>query len=94
MTTDIETRIRKRHPGKILDIRYTDLTADPLGCVERIYTHAGIVLADAQRSDLVAHLQDNTKGKHGSHRYDLSEFGLTASAIKLRFADYERQFLS
>ena len=85
---------RNRHPGKILDIRYTDLIADPLGCVERIYAHASIVLADAQRSELVTYLQENTKGKHGSHSYDLSEFALTASAIKTRFAAYERQFLN
>lgn len=85
---------RKRHPGTILDIRYTDLTGDPLGCVERIYTHAGIVLADTQRTGLVAHLQANTKGKHGSHTYDLAEFGVTTSETKARFADYEKQFLN
>lgn len=85
---------RNRHPGKIFDMRYTDLTANPLGCVERIYAHAGIVLADAQRSELVSHVKENTKGKHGSHNYKLSEFGVTASAIKTRFADYERQFLN
>ncbi|MEY8828644.1 sulfotransferase [Sedimentitalea sp. XS_ASV28] len=85
---------RQRHPGKILDIRYADLTADPLECVEKIYAHADIVFSDAQRTALAAHLQDNTKGKHGAHDYDLSEFGMTVSEIKSRYADYESRFLT
>jgi LPS sulfotransferase NodH len=84
---------RARHPGKILDIRYTDLTANPLACVEAIYEHAGIDLTDGHRENLSAHLKQNTKGKHGAHDYDLAGFGLSASLIKARFSDYEAAFL-
>ncbi|MDU8929128.1 sulfotransferase [Alisedimentitalea sp. MJ-SS2] len=85
---------RSRHPGKILDIRYDDLTTDPLGCVKAIYAHAGLTFTDHQRASLASHLQSNTKGKHGAHDYDLSEFGLTAAAIKERYSDYETKFLT
>ena len=84
---------RARHPGKIIDIRYTDLTADPMGTVESIYSSAGIQMSDEQRSSLRAHLADNPKGKHGEHKYDLSDVGLNAKEIGLRYAGYVREFL-
>lgn len=85
---------RSRHPGKVLDIRYTELTQAPLACVERIYAHAGIPFSHAQRASLASHLQGNPKGSHGAHDYALSDFGLTAATIKTRFSDYEARFLT
>lgn len=84
---------RAKHPGKIIDIRYTDLTADPMGTVESIYLSAGIQMSDEQRSSLRAHLAANPKGKHGEHKYDLSDVGLNAEEIGLRYAGYVREFL-
>lgn len=88
------TAARAKHPGKILDIRYIDLVADPIGSVEKIYEHAEIKLGAEQGEALKAHMRRNTKGKNGAHTYDLAEFGVTTSEIKARFADYEQQFLT
>lgn len=82
-----------RHPGKVLDIRYADLTANPLECVERIYDQAGVRLMDDQRIALKSHLEANTKGKHGAHTYDLADYGVSEPSIHARYADYERRFL-
>lgn len=84
---------RLRHPDKILDIRYTDLVTDPLSSVEAIYAHAKVPLRAEQRTSLQAHLHSNTKGKHGTHEYDLFEFGLSGEQLKTRYSDYEATFL-
>jgi len=84
---------RVRHPGRILDVRYTDMMADPLACVEKIYAHANLSLVDEQRASLETHLNRNRQGKHGAHDYGLSDFGVRNDEIKSRYADYAARFL-
>ncbi|MGH1578622.1 sulfotransferase [Planktotalea sp.] len=84
---------RLKHPGKILDIRYVDLVADPMRCVKAIYDHAQIQLSTEQRETLKDHLQGNAKNKHGTHDYDLSQLGLSEGELSERFAEYENRFL-
>lgn len=87
------TAARLKHPGKILDIRYTDLIADPLRCVKAIYDHAQIQFSAEQCEKLKDHIQSNTKGKHGAHDYDLSKLGLSEAKLSARYANYETRFL-
>lgn len=85
---------REKHPGKILDIRYTDLMENPMHCVEAIYEHAQSPLSANHRESLQAHMQRNTKGKHGAHDYNLSEFGLDADQLRARYSAYEAHFIN
>ena len=64
-----------------------------MGTVESIYSSAGIQMSDEQRSSLRAHLAANLKGKHGEHKYDLSDVGLNAEEISVRYAGYVREIL-
>jgi hypothetical protein len=84
---------RLKHPGMILDITYNALIADPLKCVETIYSRAKIPLSEEQRTNLKVYSQSNAKGKHGVHDYNLSSFGLNTDKLKMRYADYDAEFL-
>ncbi len=39
-----------------------------------------------------AYLAHNPKGKHGSHSYDLAEYGLSVDGVRERFRDYIERY--
>jgi hypothetical protein len=39
-----------------------------------------------------AHIGENPQHRHGSHRYSLEEYGLSAEAVCTRLADYIERF--
>lgn len=84
---------RLAHPGRILDVRYTDMMADPLKTVERIYAFCGVALSDDRRQSLEQHHQNHPKGQHGEHQYSLSEFGLENNWVIDHYRDYSAQFI-
>ncbi|WP_117208180.1 sulfotransferase family protein [Allorhizocola rhizosphaerae] len=68
----------KHDPAHFLDVHYDDFIRDPVHVLEQVYDRLGStppasVLELAQR------------GTPGSHRYDLADFGLTASEVAARF---------
>jgi len=83
---------REKHQGRIIDIRYDDLIADPIATVERLYAQADLRLDAEARAALSRHQKTNRKGQHGGHSYGLSEFGLTSEGLRTRFAGYENRF--
>lgn len=92
-TVDRALRERKQaNPAHFYDLQYTDLTADPLGAVERIYDYFGYVLSPASRTQMQSWLAQNQQHKHGEHHYQLEEFGLTTDMVHARLADYLAMF--
>jgi hypothetical protein len=39
-----------------------------------------------------AYLAGNPKGKHGSHQYDLAEYGLSQDGVRDHFREYIEQY--
>ena len=56
--------------------------------MERVYGAFGDELTGQARAAMQAHVDSRPKGKFGTHRYDLDEFGLDAPALAERFAGY------
>jgi len=79
---------RARHPEvAFLDVDYAQLTSAPLDVVRAIYGFDELELTPDVEARFVAYLDDNAQGKHGSHTYDLAEFGLRAEEVRERFPD-------
>lgn len=76
----------------IVDVQYADLVGDPIGTMERVYGSFDDELTGQARQAMQAHLDSRPKGKHGSHRYDLDEFGLDGPALAERFAGYVERY--
>lgn len=92
-TVDRALRERKQaNPAHFYDLHYTDLTADPLGAVARIYDHFGYGLSTVSRTQMQSWLAQNQQHKHGEHHYQLKEFGLTTGIVHERLADYLAMF--
>ena len=84
---------RQRRPDvPFLDLHFEDFVANPISAVEKIYDFDGRPFDDAARSTMETYLAEHPKGEHGSHRYELSDFGLSKEAVTERFATYCRHF--
>lgn len=77
----------KHNPGQFYDVDYLDFVADPIGTAEGIYRYFDIPLSG---SALLAMEEIHAESKSGprapKHTYSLTDYGLTADAVKARFA--------
>ncbi len=75
-------------PEMFVDMSQREFVENPMAVVDRVYDAFGMQLSDDSRAALQAHIDNNPKGKHGRHEYDLAEYGLTSAMIAERFAFY------
>jgi hypothetical protein len=83
---------RAAHPGRVHDVSYRSLVADPVGTVRGIYERFGMSLGAEAEQVMGAWLAANPQGKHGRHRYSLEQFGLDRDAIDQLFPGYPECF--
>jgi hypothetical protein len=84
--------VRRSRPQQVLDIMHGDFHRDPMGVVERIYRFIGEELSPATRAAMQQRIIDDPERQHGSHRYNVADFGLTEEEIRERFGSYIEQF--
>jgi len=83
---------RAAHPGRVHDVHYRDLMNDPIGTVRSIYQYFGYEMAPVMEERMQRWLADNPVRKHGAHRYDLEQFGLSRDEMDALFEPYRKQF--
>lgn len=77
---------------QIADLKFDDFMQDPLAAVERIYERFGWPIDDRIRDRMRAFLEENPRGKHGTHRYTLEMFHLSPDEVNERLASYRERF--
>jgi hypothetical protein len=80
-------------PERFADVRYEELLADPIAVVRRLYERFGYAYSDQLEEGMRRWLREHPQHKHGVHRYDLAEYGLTADEVDGRFMGYGRRYL-
>jgi hypothetical protein len=86
------TAVRAARPAvPVVDVRYPDLVADPMGQVERIYAAAGLSLTACTRQAIGRHLAGDPHDRVARHRYSLGQFGLDADVERRRYAMHRAQ---
>jgi hypothetical protein len=78
----------KHGANAIHDIQYAEQMRDPIGTMKALYARFDEPFTPSAEAGMRAHLANNPQGKHGKHHYTLEEFGLTAGAVRERYADY------
>lgn len=79
----------KYDPAQFIDVDYTDFVGDPLGTVEKIYSHFSIPMTEqAHRAMEAMHSESRSGSRKPAHRYTLEEYGLTTAEVDERFGDY------
>ncbi len=77
---------------RFLDISYHDVMANPVGTVEHIYSHFGLVMSAQHAAGIRAWLHDNPQAKHGVHRHSPADFAIDADAVNRELASYVDRF--
>ncbi|MFT5481367.1 MAG: hypothetical protein ACI9GW_000008 [Halieaceae bacterium] len=76
----------------ICDIQYADVMRDPIEEIRKVYQHFDEPFTAEAETAMNRYIQDNPKGKHGSHAYSLEDYGLNKEQIRERYKDYCERF--
>ena len=78
--------------NRFFDVQYLDLVRNPLGCVKAALRHVGLECSPELENKVIDWTKLNRQGKHGKHRYALSDYGLTQNDVHSVFSDYIERF--
>ena len=84
---------RSRLPEeRFLDVHYRDTLADPMAQVRRIYEFLELELTPEVEAAMETWRAENSQTKHGTHRYQLEDFGLEREELEPHFKAYMERF--
>jgi Sulfotransferase family len=79
--------------GQISDVRYTDLVADPIGTVTRLYEGWDLELSSAASSALERYVAArHVERGHPAHEYGFEDTGLPLAEHRALVTDYQERF--
>jgi hypothetical protein len=80
---------RKANPQvKVHDLRFKDIVADPVAAVRGVYAHAHMDFTPETEAAVAGWWAANPSDKHGQHKYELADYGLTREQADSVYADY------
>lgn len=85
-------KVRRAHPGQVLDILHADFHRDPMGVLETIYAFIGMDIPEATRAKLAERIEERPELQFGVHRYDIANFGMTPEEAREPFGDYVERY--
>ena len=89
----LDARQRLDLDGRILDVSYEQVRAEPMAIVGEVYRRAGVSLTVEEERSIAAWHDGNEQGRFGRHEYTLAEFGLTEADIDKTFGKYIKRFI-
>ena len=81
-------RKRNQDTDRFIDIHYDAFINYPLQTLKSIYLKTGMPMNKDLETQLDSSDKENTKGKYGSHHYDIDDFGITETHINTHYTDY------
>ncbi|MET0364404.1 MAG: sulfotransferase [Sphingobium sp.] len=84
--------VKARHPGQVMDVAHRDFHGAPMQVLDRIYAFIGMGISDETRAGFARRIEERPELQHGAHRYDVTDFGMTADQVRAPFADYVARF--
>ncbi|MCB0995561.1 MAG: sulfotransferase [Acidimicrobiales bacterium] len=77
---------------RFVDSHFSDLIADPVAALQKIYAAFGLPWPDGHGDVITAYLDHKPKGKFGAHRYSADSFGIEPDAVREAFANYMEHY--
>jgi hypothetical protein len=77
---------------QISDVRYTELTADPVGTIARLYDGWGLALSAAAESSIGRYVDARHHGRSGGHDYRFEDTGLDLAEHRALVSEYQERF--
>ena len=79
-------------PGRLCDVTYPRLVADPVGTVRMVYDKFAYDFTPEYEQRLRRFLAEKDPSRRPKHVYSLEQFNLDGAAISEAFAAYHRQY--
>lgn len=76
-----ETRNNPKYEKNFCDIAYADLVKNPLGTVEKVYSHFGLSFPEQTKAAVKSCKDRMPRAAHGVHKYSLAQFDMTTEDI-------------
>jgi hypothetical protein len=77
---------------QVFDVRFHDFMADDVAMVERIYRFANQPMTQRARRAMSDYMNANPRGKHGTVRYRLEDFGIDPAERRKALRHYQERF--
>ena len=74
--------------AQIVDSHFLDLMADPVATLRKLYAQLELDWPSNHDATVRDYLGAKPKGKHGEHRYDFDDVGLSDDSVRATFAQY------
>jgi hypothetical protein len=87
-----QDRAQLERSHRFFDVPYQDIVADAPTVIARCYAAAGLPLEDSSLAAMREWESRNEQHKHGRHRYELADFGLTPADVTRVFSPYCARF--
>lgn len=87
--------VRAKHSDKaaqFVDIHFEEVIADPIDALRRAYARLELPWSDDVEKRMATFLTAHPRDRHGTHQYELDDFGLAREAIRERFEVYCRAY--
>jgi hypothetical protein len=75
-------------PDRIADSHFSDLMADPVAAVEKLYGQMGRRFLGEHADAIRRYLAEKPRGKFGVHRYSAEEWGFDPAALREKMRPY------
>ncbi len=87
-------RLEKLERNPVFIANYSEMIADPMAMVKRIYSYFQINLTDNTEQEMRKYLDSHPQNKFGRHNYSLEKYGLTLEDVKNALQPYANYFTS
>ena len=89
---EARARLEPGREGQFLDMYHDEFVADPWPIIESIYSAGSRALSNEGRAAMQSWLDNNPKGKHGKHEYNLADYGIFNAEVEQLFGNYVSRY--
>jgi hypothetical protein len=89
---EARARLEVGREGQFIDVHHDEFVNEPWPIIESIYGACSRTLSGEGRAAMQAWLDNNPKGKHGKHEYNLQDYGISKGDVEQLFGDYVARY--
>jgi len=79
-------------PERTAQVPHKLVSTEKMAAVQSVYEQLDMELSPDAEAAMAAYVADTPPGKHGEHRYEFEDLGLTRAEVRSRFARYIERF--
>lgn len=85
-------KLRRDHPGQVLDITHDEFHGAPMDVLERVYAFIDTDIPDETRTRFARRIVERPELARGAHHYNITDYGMTEDEARAPFGDYVQRY--